>query len=55
MRGASKIDENGDPIMSEETSGATSSAEMCVKALEELLRGNVFLKTIYDIESIKET
>ena len=33
--------------------GATSSAEVYVEALEELLGGNVFLKTIYAIESIK--
>ena len=35
--------------------GTTSSAEMCVEALEELLGGNVFLKTIYDIENINGT
>jgi len=35
--------------------GATSPAEMCVEALEELLSGHVFLKTIYGIESINGT
>jgi len=28
---------------------------MCVEALEELLSGHVFLKTIYGIESINGT
>jgi hypothetical protein len=35
--------------------GATSPAEMCVEALEELLSGNAFPKTIYGIESINGT
>jgi hypothetical protein len=33
----------------------TSSAEMCVEAPKELFDGNVFLKTIYDIEIIMGT
>jgi hypothetical protein len=35
--------------------GATSSAEMCIEALDEFLDGNVSLKTIYVIESINGT